>query len=395
MGIFNILSNSLIFIHSLVSCHMSPPVFHYISPPGRSEDALCCLSASECWEVPGSLPPAQQCQAGAAGQRQATCRGLWAHWERPHPAGSDCSGGQVVWSVVSKSREIYFFCGTSLRERTCKCSLNGVAIECIKNKHTPPGKVRLLRSSRNCPRKNKNCKRKNGEGQHSFSTACVQYTINAARHLSTLQAPGKSRRYHRVAPQGRHEGVGADWRQDGDGCSNLLCQQAFSPQHRDPGADHQTHGGAEPSRRPLWPEQDRPQAAGQLGQGRPLWVCVCLGIVSNIEMYTNVDVSLWVGGSYRSLSNRCFLLIQFVRWLCWLWAYYRWSHPVSSDEARHGGLQLGELQGDFPGNLSQLQRCALLSNGAAPESAGPKDGLSLPPARGAEADFDGFSSVVT
>lgn len=38
-----------------------------------------------------------------------------------------------------------------------------------------------------------------------------------------------------------------------------------------------------------------------------------LGIVSNIEMYTNVDVSLWVGGSYRSLSNRCFLLIQFVR----------------------------------------------------------------------------------
>lgn len=83
--------------------------------------------------------------------------------------------------------------------------------------------------------------------------------------------------------------MGADWWQDGDSCSDLLRQQAFSPQHRDPGADHQTHWGAEPSRRPLWSEQDCPKAAWRLGQGHLLWVCVCLGSSSKIEMYRPVE----------------------------------------------------------------------------------------------------------
>lgn len=106
--------------------------------------------------------------------------------------------------------------------------------------------------------------------------------------------------------------MGADRGQDGDGCSHLLRQQAFSPQHRDPGADHQTHWGAEPSRRPLWPEQDSPQAAWKLGQGQLLWVCVCLGITSKIEIYTTVEYVTYVGYAFWGVTYIS-IMIHF----CW------------------------------------------------------------------------------
>lgn len=64
------------------------------------------------------------------------------------------------------------------------------------------------------------------------------------------------------------------------------------------------------------------------------------------------------------------LLVQFIRWLYWLRSDHRRSHPLRGDEARPGGLELRELQRDLPRNLPQLQRRALLSNGATPESAG-------------------------
>lgn len=103
--------------------------------------------------------------------------------------------------------------------------------------------------------------------------------------------------------------MGADWWQDGDSCSNLLRQQAFSPQHRDPGADHQTYWGAEPSRCPLWPEQDCPKAAWKLGQGQLLWVCVCLGISSKIEIYRTLEYVFTFWGDPTDL----YLMITF----CW------------------------------------------------------------------------------
>lgn len=190
------------------------------------------------------------------------------------------------------------------------------------------------------------------------------------------QAPGKSGGHHRVSPQGRYEGVGADRRQDGDGGGDLLRQQAVSPQHADPGADHQTHWGAEPPRCPVRPEQDRPEAARRHDQGHLLWVCVCVFVIDGVRIPAcgfvfSLCVSLITSNGFcTAWCVTGLLLVQFIRWLYWLRSDHRRSHPLRGDEARPGGLELRELQRDLPRNLPQLQRRALLSNGATPESAG-------------------------
>lgn len=76
-----------------------------------------------------------------------------------------------------------------------------------------------------------------------------------------------------------------------------------------------------------------------------------------------VQTSIW----------KVFLFVQFIRWLHWLWSNHWWSYPLCCAEALSRGFKLRELQRDLPGNLPQLQRCALLSNGATPEGSGTTD----------------------
>lgn len=120
-----------------------------------------------------------------------------------------------------------------------------------------------------------------------------------------------------------------------------------------------------------------------------LGVCITCTICRTVGYVTQFVYALQgdPAGVYLMIA---FLLIQFVRWLYWLWSYYWWSHPLSSDEACPGGLQFGELQRDFPRNLSQLQRCALLPDGPASESTGTKECTFIIRGSGAEIYLDVF-----
>lgn len=70
------------------------------------------------------------------------------------------------------------------------------------------------------------------------------------------QAPGESCWHDRGTAEGGHQGLGAHWRQDGDGLSHLLCLQAVPQEHPAAGADHQKARGAEPARCSVRAEQD-------------------------------------------------------------------------------------------------------------------------------------------
>lgn len=76
-----------------------------------------------------------------------------------------------------------------------------------------------------------------------------------------MQAPGEGSRHHRVATQGRDEGLGLNGGQDGDSRRYLLRQQTVPPQHPDPRVDQEAHGGAESARRAVRAEPDRDQTA--------------------------------------------------------------------------------------------------------------------------------------
>lgn len=89
--------------------------------------------------------------------------------------------------------------------------------------------------------------------------------------------------------------------------------------------------------------------------------------LSNICTYWTIRKLL-----YR-LVLKGFLFVQFIRWLHWFWSNHWWSYPLCCAEALSRGFKLRELQRDLPGNLPQLQRCALLSNGATPEGSGTTD----------------------
>lgn len=79
--------------------------------------------------------------------------------------------------------------------------------------------------------------------------------------LIDVQAPGEGSRHHRVPAQGRDEGLGPNGGQDGDGRCYLLRQQTVPPQHPDPRADQETHGGTESARCAFRAEQDCDQTA--------------------------------------------------------------------------------------------------------------------------------------
>lgn len=70
-------------------------------PAGRAEDSVRGVSAPEPRAAPGGLPSVERRQVGAAGQRQASERGVRAGGEGPDPAGGHCCGGQVLFNALN------------------------------------------------------------------------------------------------------------------------------------------------------------------------------------------------------------------------------------------------------------------------------------------------------
>lgn len=66
----------------------------------------------------------------------------------------------------------------------------------------------------------------------------------------------------------------------------------------------------------------------------------------------------------------CDVLFQVVSRLPRLWSDHRRGHSVCGAKAEPGASQPEQLQRDLSGDLSQLQRRAVLSHGAAAESTG-------------------------
>lgn len=76
-------------------------------PAGRAEDSVRGVSAPEPRAAPGGLPSVERRQVGAAGQRQASERGVRAGGEGPDPAGGHCCGGQVLFNALNP---VHSFC---------------------------------------------------------------------------------------------------------------------------------------------------------------------------------------------------------------------------------------------------------------------------------------------
>lgn len=113
------------------------------------------------------------------------------------------------------------------------------------------------------------------------------------------QAPGESSGHNRGPAEGGHQGLGAHWRQDGDGLSHLLCLQAVPQEHTAAGADHQEAGGAEPARCPLRAEQDSLALQRKHDQRLLLGVCgsphrLCKPVPPHGVLHLCVSTVLWV-----------------------------------------------------------------------------------------------------